>query len=239
MTDSLLGRIDPRGKILLALTVSMAISGSRSVKTGLFVLIYGVFLTVLGKVPWREIAKRLLEVNGLLLSLWLTLPFTTGGERLCLWGIPLSVDGLTMAGNITLKSSAMVLILMALLGTSPFHHLLRGLRDLGVSPKLVMLVHFCHRYIQVIKNESVRIHEAASLRGHRQGISPSHLRTTASLVTALLVKSYDRSLRVNDALLLRGFDGTFPSIQESTRTTIPDMAGFGGLVFLFGGCLVL
>lgn len=149
-----------------------------------------------------------------------------------------SIQGLELAGLVTLKSSAMVLVLMALLGTSPLHMILQGLRDLGLSSKLVMLLHFCSRYVHVIKDENRRIHEAATLRGYRPGLSVMGLKTAAFMVGSLLVKSYDRSLRVNDALSLRGFDGTFPTVHEPIPLRGLDLAHFGGLVAMFGGCLI-
>ena len=239
MADSLLGRIDPRWKIILALTISMAASVSGQIRTAAFMVAYGLILVALGKFKAIDVAKRLAAVNGLLLSLWLTLPFTTPGNTLA-WG-PLSpsVQGLELAAVITLKSTAMTLVLLGLLGTSPLHLILQGLRDLGLPSKLVMLLHFCSRYVHVIADEKRRIHEAATLRGYRPGLSKMGLKTAASLVGSLLVKSYDRSMRVNDALTLRGFDGSFPTVHQARPMGLPDIARFGGLVAIFGGCLVL
>ncbi len=239
MADSHLCRIDPRWKILLALSVSIVASVSTEIKTAAFMVGYGLILVILGRFKVIDIAKKLAAVNGLLLSLWLTLPFTTPGDRVILGPLSPSLQGLELAWMITLKSSAMTLVLLGLLGTSPLHLVLQGLRDLGLPSKLVMLLHFCSRYVHVISDEKRRINEAAILRGYRPGLSKMGLRTAASLVGSLLVKSYDRSMRVNDALMLRGFDGTFPTVHEPLPMRMPDIARFGSLVAIFGGCLIL
>lgn len=238
MVDSSLGRMDPRWKILLALSISVVASASTEVRTSAMMVGYGLILMILGRFKTSEVVKKLAAVNGLLLSLWLTLPFTTPGDSVTFGPLSPSLQGLELAWIITLKSSAMTLVLMGLLGTSPLHLVLQGLRDLGLPSKLVMLLHFCSRYVHVISDEKRRIHEAAILRGYRPGLSKMGLKTTASLMGSLLVKSYDRSLRVNDALTLRGFDGSFPTVHEPLPMRMPDIARFGSLVAIFGGCLM-
>ncbi len=219
--------------------MSVAVSVTRDVWGSLWLLVYGLILALAAWLPLKTVLLRLAAVNGLLLSLWFTLPFTTGGSTVPFGSLNLSVEGLILSAAITLKSSAMVLGLMALLGTSPLHRVLRGLGQLGVPVKLVMLLHFCSRYIHVIRDENRRIQEAATLRGFRPVISRMGIWAVASLVGSLLVKSHDRSVRVHDALVLRGFDGTFPSIQDDIGTAAVDMAFFGAMVVLFGGGLFI
>ncbi len=237
--ETFLRRVDPRWKILLAMAMSVAVSVTRDLRGSLWLLVYGLILALAAWLPLKTVLLRLVAVNGLLISLWFTLPFTTGGATVLIGPLPLSVEGLVLSAVITLKSSAMVLGLMALLGTSPLHKVLRGMGQLGVPVKLVMLLHFCSRYIHVIREEKRRIQEAATLRGFRPILSRMGIWAVASLVGSLLVKSHDRSVRVHDALVLRGFDGTFPSIQDDSGTAAVDMALFGAIVVIFGGGLLI
>lgn len=239
MDDSFLARIDPKWKTLFAFVISLAVALLDDVRFGVAVLAYGFLLAFLGRLPPRKTARRIGAIHGLMVSLWLTLPFTMGGEMFFVGTLPLSLDGLELALLLTLKATAMILVVTALMGTSALHHVLLSLGELGVPSKLVVLLHFCSRYVFVIGDENRRIREAASLRGFHPTISWRGFWATGSLVGCLLVKSYDRSLRVQDALVLRGFDGSFPMVGERQGTSRPDMARFLFLTLLFGGCAVL
>ncbi|SMG22110.1 hypothetical protein [Dethiosulfovibrio salsuginis] len=62
MADSLLGRIDPRWKIILAFSISAAASVSGQIRTAAFMVAYGLILVALGKFKAIDVAKRLAAV---------------------------------------------------------------------------------------------------------------------------------------------------------------------------------
>ena len=96
---------------------------------------------------------------------------------------------------------------------------------LGVPDKFCFLFLFTYRYLYVIAEEYERLATAARLRGFVAATDMRTYRTYAALVAMVLVKSYDRSQRVYQAMLLRGFAGRFPGLGH-------DRAGRRDAVFL-------
>jgi cobalt/nickel transport system permease protein len=153
---------------------------------------------------------RLALVNGFILFLWLFLPFTYPGEALYTIG-PLTVhkEGVWYALLITLKSNAILMAAIVLLGTSPVFSLVHALSHMGVPDKLVHLFFFCFRYIHLIHDEYHRLVRSMKIRGFRPHTNVHTYRSYAYLVGMLLVRSFDRSARILDAMKCRGFQGRF------------------------------
>jgi cobalt/nickel transport system permease protein len=97
---------------------------------------------------------------------------------------------------------------------------------LGIPDKVVQLFLFTYRYIHVIHEEYLRLLRALKIRGFEPGTNLHTYRTYAYLVGMLLLKSYERSFRIRQAMLCRGFQGRFYSLNHlSMKTSDWLMAG--------------
>ena len=203
-------RLDPRVKLLGAAIFSVEVALIKDVRVALLALFLPLLLINLAGLSWQRVFKRLLVVNAFVLMLWVVLPFSTPGERLLELGpFCATAQGVMKALTITVKSNAILLATIALLGTSSIFELVHGLRHLRVPDKLVQLFFFCFRYIHVLEEESGRLHKAMKVRGFEPSNDLHTLRSYAYLVGQLLLRGYDRSERVHKAMLCRGFDGRF------------------------------
>ena len=208
--DSLLHRLDPRVKIVVAglFSVLVAVADKYSCLAAAGCLAF--VLVLLARLSLRQVLLRLLAVNSLILFLWLFLPFTYGGERL--FGIgPLEAtrEGIDYALLITVKSNTILLAIIALLATTPIITLGHALSHLRVPGKLIHLLFFTFRYIQVIHLEYLRLRNAMKVRGFKPGTDLHTYRSLAYLIGMLLVRSFDRADRIRKAMLCRGFHGKF------------------------------
>ena len=70
------------------------------------------------------------------------------------------------------------------------------------------------------------------------GVIECGIRTLASLLGLLLVRSYERSLRVREAMLLRGFTGHFRSVS-SFRARVCDYFFALGLLLCMAGIIAV
>ena len=207
---SLFHDLDPRVKIIVATLFSIIVAISERNEMLLAALLFSICCVILSRLPLRRLLRRLLLVNGFILLLWIFLPFTYPGKTLFSLGpLDASREGIRYALTITIKSNAIILACIALLGTTPIFTLVHALRHLYIPDKLVQLLFFAYRYIHVIYLEYVRLLSAMKVRCFRPRSDIHTYKTYAHLAGMMLIKSYDRSERVYDAMLCRGFEGKF------------------------------
>lgn len=213
--NSLLHRADPRVKIISTAVLSLIIALCQNFTTALAGLLIAILLTIAARLSTKQVLRRLLIVNSFNILLWLLLPLTYGGRPVIDFaGISLSKPGLLLAGLITIKANAIILIFISLLATSTVARLGHGLQKLYLSPRLCALLLFSYRYITVIHQEYQRLQRAAKLRCFKPGTNLHTYKTYAHMLGMLLVKSWNRAERVQQAMALRGFSGRFYSLLE-------------------------
>ncbi|MBW1634737.1 MAG: cobalt ECF transporter T component CbiQ [Deltaproteobacteria bacterium] len=217
--DSLLHKRDPKAKIIASAIFITAAALTRSSTAAAMFLAFAAILCALTGLPLRPILKRLLAVNSFTFFLWITLPPTYGGnEFITLGPLSLSVEGIRLAALITLKTNAVVLAIIALLGTSRIANTGHALETLHLPQGLCFIMLFSYRYIFVIYQEYQRLVRAARLRCFKPATNIHTYRTFGYLFGMTLVKSWNRASRVHQAMILRGFDGhLIPLSQDRYR----------------------
>lgn len=192
-------------------------------------------LIVSAGLGFKEVGKRLVLVNGLILFLWVVVPLTYGGQPLFQIGpLSLSRTGVLLAARITLKSNAILLTLIALIATMTFATIGYTFKQLRVPQKIIHLLLMNYRYVFVLEQEYQRLMRAAKIRGFQPRTNLHTYRTYAYVIGMLLVRATSRAHRVHQAMLCRGFKGTFYSLQEFK-------AGKTGLIFsvLMAGIIMI
>ncbi|MDY7033083.1 MAG: cobalt ECF transporter T component CbiQ [Thermodesulfobacteriota bacterium] len=208
--DSYIHRLDPRMKILIAVSYAIVIAVSDKLPVLLCGLFFPVVLVAIARLNMKKVLFRLLIVNGFIFLLWIFLPFTYPGKPFFSIGpLTASWEGTVYASMITIKSNAIILASIVLLATSSITTLVHALKHLYVPEKLIHIFFFCYRYIHVIHLEYLKLTHAMKIRCFTPKTNMHTYRTYAYLVGILLLRSYDRSQRVYDAMLCRGFKGKF------------------------------
>jgi cobalt/nickel transport system permease protein len=206
--STLLHRLDPRAKLVAAVVWSVALAGLSDVRVLLVGLVVAVVLLVAARLDPARLLRRLLLVNVFVVFLWLVLPWSVDGRTVASWGpIVVTHEGMLLALRLTLRCNAIVGAWIALLGTSRLTAVAQALRALHVPEKLVLILFFCARYIQLIHDEYARMAAAIRLRAFTPRTTRHTYRTVANLVGMLLVRGHDRAGRVRDAMVCRGFEG--------------------------------
>ncbi len=212
---SIFHALDPRGKIIAVgtFTVILALTNQYSVAgASLFI---GVIFLFISRLDPNAVARRLLAVNSFTLFLWLTLPLTYGGpSSLTIGPLPLSETGIRLASLITLKTNSIVLIVICLLATSSIGALGHGLHRLRLPAKLCYLLLYSYRYVFVIHQEYSRLRRAARMRNFSPRTTFHTYKTYSYLFGMTVIQSWNRSKRVSQAMLLRGFDGRLVTLDQ-------------------------
>ncbi len=207
--NSFIHRRDPRVKILIALLFSLLFA-----TTGHFLVLKIGFATALimvwfTQLPRRPLLQRLLTLNLFNLLIFLVLPLNISGVGWQFGALHVSELGLQQAIEITLKTNTILLWLTILLSTIETVILAHALHDFRIPDKLILLLLFTLRYIEVLYREYSRLRQAMLIRAFRPQMNRHTYRSIAYLIGMLLIKSFDRSERMMAAMKCRGFHGKF------------------------------
>ncbi len=219
--NSTVHQIDPRARILLATAYAFVVALSSKFPV-LFAALFVSFLTTgLARLDMREVAKRVVLVNGLILFFWLVLPFTFSGEELFRLGpLVATKPGILVAARITLKSNAILLVFISLVASMSIATTGHSLHRLKIPSKMVHLLLLTYRYVFVIEQEYQRLARAAKIRGFQPGTNIHTYKTYAYLLGMLFVRASARAERVYQAMLCRGFKGEFYCLKTFSMSRI-------------------
>lgn len=214
--QSAVHRLDPRVKVVVTVgfivSVALLPDGAWAAYLAAFALVMAVALAAMLS-PWLVIRRSLVGLPFLLAAV--TLLFTVPGR--VVWAGPLGLEmtdaGLLRFSSIVLRSLISLQAAVLLTATTRFPDVLHALRHLKVPAILVAIIAFMYRYLFVLADEAARLLRARAARsghlpGRRSGGSITWRATvTGHMAGQLLVRSLDRSDRVYQAMLARGYRG--------------------------------
>jgi len=211
--NSFIHRLDPRIKFLSVIPFVFIIAMMKGTEGPLAALVISLFLTASARLDLKKLFIRLLTVNVFIAFLWIFLPFSYPGEALFQIGfLTATKEGFMQVLSITLKSNAIVIMTIAILGTSEVFTLAHAMVHMRIPKKLVLLFFFFYRYITVLHSEYTRLKKAMLIRCFKPKSNIHTYRTFAYLAGMLIVRSFDRSNRIYNAMLCRGFKNNFPLV---------------------------
>jgi len=242
--NSRLHRLDPRVKVVVA--VSFILSNAL-LPDGAWVA-FGLSWIVL---LWANQLSSL-GVDFSFRRSFIALPFALAavsaifsplGTPLAEWHLgPLTLIptdyGLVKFGSILLRSWLSVQVAILLVATTRFPDMIHAFEHLRVPTVLTMVVSFLYRYLFVLSDEVLRLLRArqsrsASVPGYKSGRSVFwRARVTGNMAGQLFLRSYERSDRIYNAMLARGYTGQL-------RTLNPHVMKAGDWAFAVLAILIL
>lgn len=165
---------DLRLQIVAAFILILCISQVHLLPVAAIVLAVSVTVAWLMRLE-RHLWHRLQHVEGFMALLFLMLPLTTPAQPIASIGVvTASLEGLERAALIACKASACVLVLMVMLGQVEASRLGAALRDLGLPEPVARLIAMTARYLQLVRDEARRLHDAMRARLSTP-LQPSHM----------------------------------------------------------------
>ena len=164
---------------------------------------------------------------------FIALPFTLAaisaifsplGNPLGDWSIgPLTLIptdyGLIKFGSILLRSWLSVQAAILLVATTRFPDMIHAFEHLHVPAVLTTIVSFLYRYLFVLTDEVMRLLRArqsrsGSVAGYRSGRNVVwRAKVTGNMAGQLFLRSYERSDRIYNAMLSRGYTGQLRTLN--------------------------
>jgi cobalt/nickel transport system permease protein len=178
---------------------------------GLYALLL-ILVIRLAELPAGFVARRLVfELP--FIAFAILLPFIGRGERVEVFGLSLSVEGLWGAWNIVAKATLGLGASIVMAATTTMPEFLRGFERLRMPKAFTSTASFMIRYFDVIADDMRRMKVARESRAYE----PRWLwqaKAVATSAGALFIRSYERGERVHLAMRSRGYTGTLPQADE-------------------------
>ena len=220
-------RLDARAKLILALGLLIGINLTPAQAWPAYLgygLCLGLVILLARLSPRQVLARSLLALPFVLLAA-AGAPFTREGTPLWSghlggWRLTLTDVGLWRVGALLVRSwlSLGVAILLGL--TTPFAELAQALGSLGVPQVLTATMLLMYRYLRVLVEEARRLLRAREARsgelapGRGGGRLTWRARVTGQMIGTLFLRTYERSERIYQAMLARGFDGHIRTLRR-------------------------
>lgn len=209
-------RLDPRVKVVAVVTFIVAAAllptGAWGVYAGAALLLLAVTMAARLS-PGLVVRRSLLGLPFLLAAV--TLLFTVPGR--VVWAGPFGLEmtdaGLLRFAGIVARSLLSLAAAVLLTATTRVPDILHALRHLKVPAVLVSIIAFMYRYLFVLVEEVQRLLRARAARSGRLpgakggGSVVWRAGVAGHMAGQLLVRSLDRSDRVYQAMLARGYRG--------------------------------
>jgi len=180
---------------------------------GYAVLLVGT--SVIARIPLLMLGRRLV-VEVPFVAFAVLLPFVSRGEKVDVVGVSLSISGLWGAWNVLAKATLGVATSVLLASTTELRALVAGLDRLRMPTTVVQIMMLMIRYLDVIVDESRRMHLARVSRGF-VARDLRQIPTLARSLSPLFVRSFERGERVHLAMVSRGYTGRMPLATGPAR----------------------
>ena len=224
-TESFLHRLDPRVKVVVTVVFILSnalLPDGAWMAFGLswLFLLLANFLSNLG--VGFTLKRSLVALPFALIAL--TVLFSIPGKPLVsfhflFWDLTISDAGMLRFVSILIRSWLSVQMAILLVATARFPDLIHALQHLRVPAILTTIIAFLYRYLFVLADEVFRLMRAresrgAAIPGKRGGGSLAWRAGVAgNMAGQLFLRSYERSDRVYNAMLARGYRGHMQTIN--------------------------
>ena len=213
--SSFIHKLDPKIRILALIVLSFAAALCDNLYLAVIYFVISIILIAMAGLNRIDVLKRLKPLFWFLLMIWIILPLTFDGDIMYqFYWLKITGQGVILCCKITIKSITILLIFTALIATMTIASLGSGLHKIHVPDKMVFLILMSYRYISVIEEEYKRLLRAAKFRGFKPGTNLHSYKTFAYLAGMLFVRASLRAQRVHQAMLCRGFNQKFHTLDD-------------------------
>lgn len=231
----LLQRLDPRVKVvgILSLVLAAVFVHSLAILALLFAVASG--LAIASRIPMRRLARQVwtpvLLFSGLLAipAAFLVPGDIVGHLPLVRWTVTAQGlrGGAFMFGRAETAASLAALLIL----TTPWTHVLKALRLLGVPVAAVALLGMTHRFIFLLLEVGTQMFEAKQSRTLGRFSRRQRRRIAVDIAGSLLLRSMQLGEDVHLAMVARGYRGEV-HLLDDFRATARDWLGASALVGL-------
>jgi len=174
-------------------------------------------LLFLSRIPLGFFFKRLLIIMPFFALTALLYPLS-----IYVSGTAVDIVTYNVALSIFLKALLSVSLLMLLISSEKFHRLLAALRKIGMPRIIGIIAALMYRYIFILHDETMRTTVARMSRTPGK-LTQGKIKVLGNQLAMIFLRSWERSKTIYNAMLSRGFNGTFSHTEgfHLKRVEIP------------------
>ena len=216
--DSPLHRWQQSYKLVGLLSLIFAFAFIQNIWLLPIAIVITCILFSLSQIPVSFLIKRLRYPSWFILAVVILLPFISGSTPVLQLGwLTIKEEGFWQAVLISVRFFCILTLSIVLFGTAPFLSSIKAMRTLGIPRVIVDMTLLSYRYLEELGEMLTTMQQAMRLRGYKtKGLNRRTLSVFAQLTGSILVRSYDRSLRIYQAMILRGY-GSQTSLKKSVK----------------------
>jgi cobalt/nickel transport system ATP-binding protein len=219
-------RWHPRSKFIALFLLIIAFSLVRDLRLVPPMLLMTAIIFRLSQLPLAFLFSRLRYPGIFLLALVVILPLFTGQTSILRLG-PLSIqsEGVAYMLLVVSRFVSILTISAVIFGTTPFLTTVHTLQTMGIPVLLTDILLLTVRYIFEVADTLTRMQRAMRLRGFQlKRLNRRNAGQLAALLGTLLIRSYEQSERVYQAMRLRGYNAR-RSAKDTLMQTVTYQAG--------------
>ncbi len=216
--DSPLHRWQQSYKLVGLLSLIFAFAFIQNIWLLPIAIVITCILFSLSQIPVSFLIKRLRYPSWFILAVVILLPFISGSTPVLQLGwLTIKEEGFWQSVLISVRFFCILTLSIVLFGTAPFLSSIKAMRSLGIPRVIVDMTLLSYRYLEELGEMLTTMQQAMRLRGFKtKGLNRRALSVFAQLTGSILVRSYDRSLRIYQAMILRGY-GSQASLRKPVK----------------------
>ena len=205
--DSYIHRWQCRPKLIAFIALIFSFTFINTLAFLPVVIIITTLLFYFSKLPLSFLISRLRYPGIFILAVVILLPFLSGDSIIFSWGwLHVKKEGCLLVLIVVTRFVCILTTTLVLLATSPFLSLLKSFNSFGLSPIISDMILLTYRYLERFSDCLETMKKALRLKGFNlHKYNQRQLTIVANLIGSLLVRSYEDSQRVYQAMKLRGY----------------------------------
>lgn len=218
--DSLVHRWEPRYKLIGLIALIFAFASVKDWHLIPAMLLVTGMIYAMSKLPLSFLLKRLRYPSLIVLGIVMFLPLVSGKTVILQVGLlTLRQEGCLASLLIVSRFLAIMTTGFVLFGTNSFLTTIKAMRSLGLSPIIADIILLSYRYLFELSRQLKMMQRASKLRGFEPSkFSRRNLSVYAAITGSLLVRSYEDSKQIYQAMQLRGYGNV---LKESEKAIAP------------------
>lgn len=226
---------DPRIRLVSTVLLIFTAVMVKSIVSMLFLFFIIIVLGLFSRLPARSyLGRATFFVPFFAGIIALPLLFITPGTpvfslQLETYRFLITREGVAVAFHFVFRVWLCVAATILLLLTTDFTRLIRGLEKFKIPRAFTMMLSMTYRYIFLTIDELLRMLRAREARTFGKLGTLRSAKLVGGVISTSIGRSYERGERVYDAMLARGFDGSFRTFND-LKLRLPGVVGGFALI---------